>query len=279
MKTYTKAELNRKTVAELLVHYNELAEATDTDTVESFKNKAAAIEAILTVRDIHDNNVTPTTPVEVELLPETPPTTDTDESALARIPDLSVYTRMLGLSLPDDVTELEFFQVGVQLARMERGLNWAIGDWYNGMQWGDKMDACARVGLDYGMAKQYAYTAGKYTLEQRHEAVSFGHHAKIPALEPVQREELLVRVEEEGLTCADLSAIKRDMKGGVAKTPVQVLTPEDVEPATPDLDEAKLQLQEELRTIMVKYIMHQGLSADDVMGVIDLAIEDIAVYR
>ncbi len=51
-----------------------------------------------------------------------------------------------GLVLPVNFTEEEFFEAGRCLAKIEQGMQWAIGDWYNSIPWGDKEAACKERG-------------------------------------------------------------------------------------------------------------------------------------
>jgi len=103
--------------------------------------------------------------------------------------------RILGIGLPDldGMDEAEFFDIGHQLVDVGVGLQWAVGDWYNAIPWGDREKACVEVGLKYSTAKTYGAVAGRIKMANRMANLSFKHHT-IAAHEDIskgQRTELL----------------------------------------------------------------------------------------
>jgi len=82
----------------------------------------------------------------------------------------------VGLSGLDGIDEATFFDIGHKLVQAEHGLQWAIGDWYNAIPWGDKEKACNEVGQPYLTAQKYGQIASKYQIRTRVRNLSFKHH-------------------------------------------------------------------------------------------------------
>jgi hypothetical protein len=108
-----------------------------------------------------------------------------------------------GLNLPDNMTESQFFEVGKVLGNIERGSQWAIGDWYNAIPLGSKWDtddgkkaACERVGLNYNTARSYADVCRSFSIDTRVsiDGITFNHHRMLAVdtkLTAAQRQSLL----------------------------------------------------------------------------------------
>lgn len=104
-----------------------------------------------------------------------------------------------GLNLPKDITETEFFEVGTLLGNIEKGMQWAIGDWYNNIPQGynDKVKACDRAGLNPDTARQCALIADVFELSARSQILPFTHHRVLVSTEltNAQRQSLLQQAE------------------------------------------------------------------------------------
>ncbi|HEV8525664.1 MAG TPA: MT-A70 family methyltransferase [Terriglobales bacterium] len=99
-----------------------------------------------------------------------------------------------GLSLPLDLTENEWASVGHYLRRLESGLQFALGDWlnYGSRRFGEKYtQALEDTSYDYQTLRNYAWVAEHVDLSRRRDNLSWGHHAEVAALPPVQQDELL----------------------------------------------------------------------------------------
>lgn len=112
-----------------------------------------------------------------------------------------------GLVGIENLAEKEFFDQGRKLAKMEHGLQWAIGDWYNNIPRGTgnqyegtegKAAACKLVGLNAKTARDYAATARQFAMSTRIDIASFKHHRilTIGELTPQDRKRLLQRAIE-----------------------------------------------------------------------------------
>ncbi len=111
-----------------------------------------------------------------------------------------------GLVLPVNFTEEEFFEAGRCLAKIEQGMRWAIGDWYNSIPWGDKQAACKEAGLNYKTAFNCGWIASNFQVSVRAENLPFEHYKwlAIQELTDYQRRELLGKASKNGWSSARL---------------------------------------------------------------------------
>ena len=127
-----------------------------------------------------------------------------------------------GLQLPEHFTEEQFFEAGKFLSRIEQGMQWAIGDWYNAIPWGDKEAACEKAGLNYRTATTYGSVAAKFHFTKRIVNCPFSHHHKlaIDALTPDQRSDLLSKAEDNNWSAARLTKERDKLLGKPEKVPL-----------------------------------------------------------
>ena len=141
-----------------------------------------------------------------------------------------------GLNLPEAFTEDQFFEAGKFLARIEHGMQWAIGDWYNQIikvkhyegkvsseQADLQREACDDVGLDYGTSRNYGMVCEGFPPCTRIAQCSFSTHQKLTnqALSQEQRTDLLEKTQKNEWSISQLSK-ERDLVLG--KTPQTYLT-------------------------------------------------------
>lgn len=120
-------------------------------------------------------------------------------------------------------SEKEFFAVGKTLARIEHGMQWAIGDWYNAIPWEDKEKACKKVGLNPKTAANYGTVCKVIQLSLRSENLTFEHHKilAIQLLSNTQRKNLLEKASKNGWTNGRLKK-ERDLVLGIEKKQISV---------------------------------------------------------
>jgi len=101
-----------------------------------------------------------------------------------------------GLNLPKNITEEQFLAVGRTLSNIEKGMQWAIGDWYNAIPHGDKQAECEWVGLGYKHAQRCGIVAACFAMPSRG-GIGFSHHRllALDALTDEQRMDLLELAE------------------------------------------------------------------------------------
>lgn len=106
------------------------------------------------------------------------------------------------LSFGRDLSYEEWETVGFELFRIEEAWQWWVGDWinYGEKKYGETYKAAIEVtGKSESTLKTVASVCRKFeTCRRRH--VSFSHHAEVSALEPDRQDDLLDRIETEGLT-------------------------------------------------------------------------------
>lgn len=129
----------------------------------------------------------------------------------------------VGISGLDSLNEQQFFELGDHLSNIEHGLQWAIGDWYNAIPWGDKAAACEKVGINYKNAQRCGDVARAFQMPIRSGICSFKHHQVLTHsdLTANDRKRLLKKAEVEGLSSSKLKQ-ERDIILGIAPLPPTV---------------------------------------------------------
>lgn len=127
-----------------------------------------------------------------------------------------------GLVLPVNFTEEEFFEAGRCLAKIEQGMQWAIGDWYNSIPWGDKESACREAGLNYESARICSNVCAKFQNGRRIPNLSFGHHQSVISQELTdnKRVDLLEKASKNGWSVARLRTERDQLLGRPEKVAV-----------------------------------------------------------
>lgn len=136
--------------------------------------------------------------------------------------DMSKALTNTGLNLPENFTEDEFFEAGRFLSSIERGMQWAIGDWYNAIPWGDKEAACEKAGLNFGSSRIQAQVCSVFKSEERSSLLSFAHYYRLStdALTPDQRAALLAEAVEHKWSAARLTKERDKLLGKPEKIPL-----------------------------------------------------------
>ena len=106
--------------------------------------------------------------------------------------------------------------MGAMLGRADKSIQWLIGDWYNGIPWGDKKAACERVDLNYATARRLRQCMPRHTKGQRRIA-NFGFHTQVAASLPTPeaRAEVLERAAKEDWT---VDQVRKEVKARKPKT-------------------------------------------------------------
>ena len=120
-----------------------------------------------------------------------------------------------GLILPENLTEQQVDQIGQQLATIQTGTQWWIGDYWNYRQrkgWGDGPEIAERLGINYSVARVYASVSASYQLLMRINNLSFNHHQIVAPISEPRRSELLQWAVETGASTRELRQKLRDHK-------------------------------------------------------------------
>ena len=109
----------------------------------------------------------------------------------------------------------EWEHVGERLAALERGLQWAIGDWLN---YGSRKYArgryetlAASFGLEKETVRKYAQVAAAYESGIRIPSLTFLHHQIAAALPAQQQQALLLEAGRRGWSASRLKRAIRDL--------------------------------------------------------------------
>jgi len=132
----------------------------------------------------------------------------------------------VGLNLPTNYTTTEFEEAGKFLANIEKGVQWAIGDWFNAIPNGMvKKEACEKAGINYGTATNYGYVANIFPIEARTSALSFTHYTalKHSELTPEARAQLIHLATEKKTSSAQLKVLINERLGIAPKNEIEGL--------------------------------------------------------
>lgn len=134
-----------------------------------------------------------------------------------------------GLSLPETETFDDWRNLGRKLCMSARAVNWLIGDWLidGAERFGDQAreEAQAIFRSDVQRFDPIVKTCRRFPPERRHDALTFGHHAAVAAIEDdAEAEKVLTEAEASGATVA------------MVKATVRVITAETALPGLEDDD-------------------------------------------
>lgn len=118
----------------------------------------------------------------------------------------------IGLSLPADLSFEEWADYGERLFAMERGVMWAIGDWwrFGEHRYGERAAAALDSRYSYQTFRNAGYVAGAVEPSRRRDVLSFSHHAEVAALPTDEQDYWLTQAERGEWTRNELRArIKR----------------------------------------------------------------------
>jgi hypothetical protein len=98
-----------------------------------------------------------------------------------------------GIVLPDELTLDEWEEVGTKLMTIDRGIQWALADWwaYGHHRYGERAYIAKTFPYDFGSLMNLGSVARRVTPSFRNEAVSFTHHVVVAPLEPERQKQLL----------------------------------------------------------------------------------------
>lgn len=126
------------------------------------------------------------------------------ESALVAKPDGSVQfgrftLRPTGIDMPDDLSEVEWYNLGRALLALEGSVQFWLGDWSIAFrkEWGEMYDQlAAETGYTPDTIKDYVYVCRAVQKSLRNDNLQFGHHKAVAPLTPQQQIEWLARAAE-----------------------------------------------------------------------------------
>ncbi len=117
-----------------------------------------------------------------------------------------------GLTLPPDLSFDEWSDYGQTLFAMERGVMWALGDWwrFGEHRYGEKAAQALDSNYAYQTLANAGWVAGRIEPSLRREALPWSHHSAVARLEPDDRAYWLDEAERGEWSYHELRArIKR----------------------------------------------------------------------
>lgn len=122
------------------------------------------------------------------------------------------------LKLPDDATQEELQEVGEILMRLQKSVQWWIGDWINMLddkEWGETYAALAsKYSYEVATLHNFSSVAKRVDSSRRRETLSFGHHDAVASLKPGQQTRWLNFAEKNQSSVTELRKAIRDSKAG-----------------------------------------------------------------
>lgn len=112
-----------------------------------------------------------------------------------------------GLTLAENLSYAEWEQVGFQIAKIGRSMQWWIGDWinYGNKKYGETYKAAIEAtGFCYQTVQKFSLVSQVFEMQRRRCILTFNHHVEVRGLEKAQQDELLDRAEHEGWSCSRL---------------------------------------------------------------------------
>jgi site-specific DNA-methyltransferase (adenine-specific) len=127
-------------------------------------------------------------------------------------------------TLPEELNLGEWLQIGETLQRMERSVQWWLGDWWNygDRKYGEMASQASRdairdaTGHAYNTVRQAGYVASRFQLDERSSDVSWSHHLVVADLPKQEAEALIVEAHDEGLSVRDLRDKAKERKNVIA---------------------------------------------------------------
>lgn len=140
----------------------------------------------------------------------------TDIALREELPTLppGVFTG-LGFNLPEDLSVDDWRSIGEALSLAERGVQWAIGDWWSAGEhrYGEAAQIAFEIGIDAETLRGHAWVAANVTPELRKPDLSWSHHRAIAALCVEDQVDLLDKAADEKWSVRRLTEAAREAVG------------------------------------------------------------------
>ncbi|MFE6690678.1 LmbU family transcriptional regulator [Streptomyces sp. NPDC057743] len=123
--------------------------------------------------------------------------------------------RRTALCIPRGMSLDSWRSLGRQLQEISSSSAWWLGDWllYGQAEFPNRYKhAIAQTSLDYQTLRNYAWVARRFEPHERHERLSFQHHAEVAGLPQEERGQWLARAAEHGWSRNELRRQVRAQK-------------------------------------------------------------------
>jgi hypothetical protein len=151
------------------------------------------------------------------------PQRDSQVSAATLLSPLPGRVTATGWRLPDSLTEDDWRQAGLIVARIQGAISWCLGDWwaFGEYRYGDRKAVVERddwEGPTFGACANAATVCRKFETSRRREVLSFSHHLEVASLDNEEdADQLLDWAEAEGATIRALREKVKDLKAWQAQ--------------------------------------------------------------
>lgn len=129
----------------------------------------------------------------------------------------------LGLNISESVTIQDWLEVGETLKAIERGIQFALGDW---LAWGEltygEMASQGLDDIDYGLLRSYKWVSGAIPMSLRKDTITWSHHKEIAGVAPELREHYLYLAESDNLT---VRALRKKINEDKKKSTIVISNP------------------------------------------------------
>lgn len=122
-----------------------------------------------------------------------------NEPNIPLLPGNPAVMRRSGLLLPRNLPFKVWEGIGGELTAALNSSAWWVADWlaYGEDSYADRYtEAIKRTSLNYQTLRNYTWVARSFELSRRRDALSFGHHAEVAALERPEQDYWLSKAEE-----------------------------------------------------------------------------------
>jgi hypothetical protein len=119
------------------------------------------------------------------------------------------------LTLPPGLALETWAAVGATLTRVERAVQWWLGDWwrYGEHHYGEAASQAAPTGFSADTCRKAAWVADRIEPARRRTDVPWSHHDAVASLEPDDQDKLLARAATEGMNLHHVRAAARQVRG------------------------------------------------------------------
>ncbi|KUL55317.1 hypothetical protein ADL22_01425 [Streptomyces sp. NRRL F-4489] len=137
------------------------------------------------------------------------------------------------LCIPRGMSIDAWRSLGRQIQEISSSSAWWLGDWllYGQAEFPNRYKhAIAQTSLDYQTLRNYAWVARRFAPHQRHEALSFQHHAEVAGLPEEERGQWLARAAEQRWSRNELRRqvrVRKEITGAAERAVQLKMKPDD----------------------------------------------------
>jgi len=142
-----------------------------------------------------------------------------------------LFLQKSGLHFPHLMSYQKWESIGRQLLALADSSTWWIADWlvYGETSFQDRYaEAIRSTSLNYQTLRNYAWVARRFHPSRRRDALSFGHHAEVAALQGSEQDYWLRKAEELGWS---RNQLRREVRASLVERQITADARPDHSPA------------------------------------------------